>query len=136
MFIGTANCAKAATTTATTKEHRRWMEWEKNSGLVFQRPWSAIMLKFRELHDTLFKEQRRVGMPFKAAFRALFPIAEEEGIGGANQHRYNFATFNCASNALNVSTSRSMNLCSWYGKPAVAGSRVNLLKKLIVRISL
>ena len=96
MFIGTANCAKAATTTATTKEHRRWMEWEKNSGLVFQRPWSAIMLKFRELHDTLFKEQRRVGMPFKAAFRALFPIAEEEGIGGANQHRYNFATFNCA----------------------------------------
>ena len=98
MFIGTANCAKAAitTTTITKDEDRRWMEWEKNSGLVFQRPWSAIMLKFRELHDTLFKEQRRVGMPFKAAFRALFPIAEEEGIGGANQHRYNFATFNCA----------------------------------------
>lgn len=95
MFVGTVNCAKAATASATTEEHQRWMDWEKKSGVVFVRPWSEIMLKFRKLHDTVFKEQRRVGMPFKAAFRALFPKSKE-ALGGENQGRYNFATFNCA----------------------------------------
>ena len=101
MFIGTVNCvnsnsaATATAATAITEEDQHWMEWEKNSGLVFVRPWSEIMLKFRELHDTVFKEQRRVGMPFKAAFRALFPKSKEKK-GGENEHRYNFATFNCA----------------------------------------
>ena len=85
------------------QRYAAWRAWEAASGVAFPTNWAEAMLALRRVHDAVRHEQRRNGIPFKAAFRALFPKSKEAP-GSQNHKRYNFATYNCAHYARELLT--------------------------------
>ena len=101
VYIGFSSCKKGLM--RGTEESTEWTQWEEKSGIAFPHPWSHSVLELRLRHDEIFKIQRKVGAPFKAALNALFPQSKNR-VGQEGHKRYNFATFNCGHYARELLT--------------------------------